>query len=73
MVDPAAALLEDLRAIARLTGELAAGSTAAAGELRAAMARVEQRAPSCGDRQLRHFLAKHSYAKALEYLEQTAG
>jgi hypothetical protein len=63
--------MADLRAIARLTDELAAGSAPAAEELRAAMARVGQQAPSCGDRQLRHFLQKHSYAKALEYLEHS--
>ena len=71
MVGQVGALQKDLRAIARSTEELAQGSTAAAAELRAAMARVEQRALSYGDRQLRHFLAKHSYAKALEYPEQT--
>lgn len=69
MIDPADALVSDLRAIARLTDELAAGSAQAAAELRAAMTRVEEQARSCQDRQLRHFLQKHSYAKALEYLE----
>lgn len=71
MRDPADALLSDLRAIGRLTDELAAGSAPAAAELRAAMARVEEGARSCDDRQLRHFLQKHSYAKALEYLEHS--
>ena len=69
MNDPAGALKSELRAIARLTDELAGGSTQAAPELRAAMARVEDQARGCKDRQLRHFLQKHSYAKALEYLE----
>lgn len=69
MTDPGIALAADLRAIARLTDELAAGSAPAAAELRAAMARVAEQARSCQDRQLRHFLEKHSYAKALEYLE----
>lgn len=73
MNDPAGALASDLRAIARLTDELATGSAAAAADLRAAIARVEERAPACRDRQLRHFLEKHSYAKALEYLELSAG
>ena len=71
MTDPASGLIVDLRAIARLTDELAGGSAAAAAELRAAMARVEAQAPSCGDRQLRHFLQKHSYAKALDFLEHS--
>ncbi len=71
MTEPAGALISDLRAIARLTDELAAGSVPAAAELRAAMARVAEQAPACGDRQLRHFLQKHSYAKALEYLEHS--
>lgn len=69
MTDTGNALVSDLRAIARLTDELAAGSAPAAAELRAAMDRVEEQARSCEDRQLRHFLQKHSYAKALEYLE----
>lgn len=69
MTDTGNALVSDLRAIARLTDELAAGSAPAAAELRAAMGRVEEQAGSCEDRQLRHFLQKHSYAKALEYLE----
>ena len=69
MIDPAGALVSDLRAIARLTDELAGGSARAAAELRAAMARVDEQARACEDRQLRHFLQKHSYAKALEYLE----
>ena len=69
MTDITGALIEDLRTIARLTDELAAGSAPAAAQLRAAMARVGTKTPSCSDRQLRHFLQKHSYAKALEYLE----
>lgn len=69
MTDPADAIKFDLRAIVRLTDELAAGSAEAASELRAAIARVDERAGGCPDRQLRHFLQKHSYAKALAYLE----
>ena len=71
MTDKSATLLAELRSIARFTEELADGSPDAAGGLRAAMARVEQLAATCGDRQLRHFLHKHSYAKALDYLEQS--
>lgn len=73
MTNSTGALIGNLRAIARLTDELAGGSAAAGAELRDAMAKVEQQARSCSDRQLRHFLQKHSYAKALEYLEQSAG
>ena len=69
MNDPVSTLKSDLRAIARLTDELAAGSAAAGAALRAAMARVDERAHTFPDRQLRHFLQKHSYAKALAYLE----
>ncbi len=72
MTDQAGALASDLRAIARLTEELASGSPPAAAELRAAMARVGQQASACRDPQLRHFLQKHSYAKALDYLEDSA-
>ncbi len=58
-----------LRSIAKLTEQLGDGKTDSAGPLRMAMEQVATLAQRQPDRQLAHFLAKHSYAKALDYLE----
>lgn len=73
MTDECTELITELRVIARLSEELASGSADAAGPLRDAIARVARQELRCQDRQLRHMLSRHSYAKALDYLEQTGG